>query len=701
MKKPTRLELAAILLLLLVAAFFRLYRLPELPIGLWRDEAANGLEALRVLGGHRGVFYGTREPMFIYLVSLSVGLLGRNPFAVRIVAALAGTITAPLSYLLVKEMFRRTHPRATVVAFLTAFWLATSYWHLNFSRLAFRGVLLPLFASLSFYLIWRGWNRLADAEAKHWTLAWFAAAGASFGLTFYTYTPNRFLPLVLVPFLLQAAWWARARAAKSPQEGPNTTPAVSPVPALAVFALSFLLIFAPLGRHFLEHPGSFFVRSGVSVFSAAADQPLASTLAENVVRQLGMFGFLADPNIRHDPAGRPAFDTLTLAFGVIGIVLALRRWKRLPYLFSLVWFLVMLLPAILTYPELPHYLRAIGALPVAYVFPALGMEATWECLQYRITSFRLRSALPILLGLCLLWTAALTYRDYFYPEVEEIELVKAFDPRFVEIAALMNELDDPDSVWIVPVGPNGEQRMAYYVFDFLHHGEAPHRYVHLGESALAEELTSSCQGEEQALVLYRTTEPLAQPWHELYADSRALIPFLMDKHSHRIETLHFPNVEVLRYQLPKDVLFSFPSDLRPMEADFGPDLTLSGGAYGFGAADPSQAWVALRWLAETTPSPDYGVEITLLDENGEPAVSANRMLLSAEIKPTSEWEPGQQELNYYSFPGLPIPVWGEYSIEVSLYPIDVDSDLDSLTPAAEDRISSVIGSVAPSLDARD
>ena len=113
------------------------------------------------------------------------------------------------------------------------------------------------------------------------------------------------------------------------------------------------------------------------------------------------------------------------------------------------------------------------------------------------------------------------------------------------------------------------------------------------------------------------------------------------------------------------------------------------------------ALVALRWRAKTTPSADYGVEITLLDENGEPVASANRTLLSAEIKLTSEWEPGQEELNYYSFPGLPIPALGEYSIEVSLYPIDVDSDLDSPTPAAEGRINSVIGRITPSVDVRD
>ena len=34
----------------LVAAFFRLYRLETVPPGLWYDEAVNGIDALRALG---------------------------------------------------------------------------------------------------------------------------------------------------------------------------------------------------------------------------------------------------------------------------------------------------------------------------------------------------------------------------------------------------------------------------------------------------------------------------------------------------------------------------------------------------------------------------------------------------------------------------------------------------------------------------
>jgi len=599
MRRVTRVDLLAVLILVCIAGFFRFYRLHEVPIGLWRDEAANGLEALRVLDGGHTLFFGTREPIFIYLVAVSVAFLGRSALAIRIVAAIVGTITIPVTYLLVKELFSSTDQGARLIACLTSFWLATSYWHINFSRLGFRGVLLPLLASLSFYSLWRGWNELTGihregSSGRFPMLVWFAIAGLSLGLTLYTYTPSRFLPLALLPFLghVVAGRWRKRLLRPHSHDTPHSFP--SPLTAFAVFGLSFLLVFAPLGTYFLTDSGSFFARSGVSVFSASQDEPILILLGKNALRQLAMFGLVADPNTRHDPAGRPAFDLFTLLFFLIGVAVSLRRCRETPYLFALSWFSAMLLPAILTFPELPHFLRAIGTLPVAYVFPALGVEKAWQWLRFKRVSFKLRYAVASLLALSFVLMGLLTYRDYFAPVVEEIELVKAFDPRFVKAASIMNQLDDPRGVWIIPLGPRGEQRMAYFVIDFLYQGKAPHRYVHVDEATVAQELSEICQGKERALVLNTTEEYLAQPWFDLYADSKGLIPFLLDKHSHHLESIHFDGLDVLVYKLPEDLTFSIADEFEPVEVDFGEELRLTGVAHGAGSTPGGDAWVVLR-----------------------------------------------------------------------------------------------------------
>jgi len=609
MRKIARVDIAAVLILVCLAAFFRFHRLQEVPIGLWRDEAANGLEALRVLDGLHGVFFGTREPMFIYLVAVSVALLGRNPVAIRVVAAIVGTATIPVTYLLVKELLVSTRLSARLVACLTSLWLATSYWHLNFSRLGFRGILLPLLATLSFYFLWRGWNELTGVRQHRpskptLTVVWFVIAGLCLGLTFYTYTPSRFLPFALLPFLgsATAPWWRRQQA-RTDSHTP-VLPSLSPLIALAALGLSCLLVLAPLGVHFLSDPASFFARSGVSVFGADLDEPVAVVLAKNTVQQLAMFGFSADPNTRHDPAGRPAFDLVTLALFLMGVVVCIRHWRKIPYLFILLWFSVMLLPAILTFPELPHYLRAIGALPVAYIFPALAVERMWHWSTTKRTSLKLRPAFAGLLAIYFALAAFFTYRDYFSPAVEGIELVKAFDPRFVEVAAIMNEIDQPNSVWLIPLGPNGEQRMAYFVIDFLYQGEAPHHYVRVDETTAAQELKEACLGKERAIMLNTTASHLSQPWFELYADSKGLIPFLLNEHAHYSGTLHFEGLDLLVYQLPARVEFSIP-------------------------------------------------------EEGHP---------------TSSWDAGQEEIDYYSFSGLANLVSERYNISIALLGRDGGTD---------------------------
>jgi hypothetical protein len=568
MRKAPRVDTIAALALVCVAAFFRFYHLHEVPIGLWRDEAANGLEALNVLGGAHAIFFGTREPMFIYLVAVSVAFLGRNALAIRIVAAILGTITIPVAYVLVRELFRSTDQESRPIACLTSVWLATSYWHLNFSRLGFRGILLPLLSSSCFYFFWRGWNELDDTHqtasiGQRHRLVWFGLAGVFLGLTMYTYTPSRLLPLVVLPFAGLVAGSRRRKGSPRPRAHdahPDSTP---PLIAVAVFAIAFLLVFAPLGMYFLSDSGSFLVRSGVSVFSAPHAEPMAVVLIKNTLRQLGMFGFLADPNTRHDPAGRPAFDLLTLLFFLIGFAVSLRRWRQLPYVFSVAWFLVMLLPAILTYPELPHFLRAIGALPVAYVFPALGLHRAWLWIGARWASHKARSALVAVIALCFILVGSLTYRDYFNPAVEEIELIKAFDPRFVKAASIMNQLDEPHSVWIIPLGPRGEQRMAYYVIDFLYQGNAPHHYVKADEATVAQQVSEICRGKQRAMVLRTTEEYASQPWFDLYVDSNGLILSLLDRYAQRLESVQVDGFEVITYQLPTEPILSIAQEFEP------------------------------------------------------------------------------------------------------------------------------------------
>src|SRR5512142_251754 len=90
-------QIAVFAAILLLAAFFRLYRLDQLPPGLHYDEAFNALQAQKVLAGTERplVFTGNlvEEPMAMYAAAVVFGLVGTSPWALHLTNAICGILT--------------------------------------------------------------------------------------------------------------------------------------------------------------------------------------------------------------------------------------------------------------------------------------------------------------------------------------------------------------------------------------------------------------------------------------------------------------------------------------------------------------------------------------------------------------------------------------------------------------------------------
>lgn len=393
-----------------VALLLRFYAIGRIPPGLYHDEAFNGLDALRVLGGARPIFFTAnngREPLFIYLVALSVGLLGRTPGAIRVVAAVLGTLTVPTTWLLARAMFGR---RAGAIS---AALIAGLAWPLNLSRIGLRAVSLPLFLALTLWQFWRG---LDTGQKRH-----YIAAGILYGLAFYTYTAARFTVLALAAFVLFLWLFDKARLHWS---------------GLLCFALAAGLILAPLLVYGVLHWDEFMQRAGqVSVFNPAINGgDLWGTLGRHLMRALGLFFWRGDFIPRHNVPWRPLFDPLAAAFFVIGLGLCAGRGRRQPACaFTLIWVAVLLLPTILA-EDAPHFLRAVGILPVA-VFPAaVGLDAVWQRLAQRTRPSLALGASVLTLAV----TLGSTTWDYFGQHARNPELGYAFEAGDVQLAVEVN-----------------------------------------------------------------------------------------------------------------------------------------------------------------------------------------------------------------------------------------------------------------------
>jgi len=342
-----RLLALTLIVILLIGALLRFVEIGDLPPGIYRDEAYNGLDALAVLEGHTPLFFEAnngREPLFVYLLTLPLALLGASPFALRLVPAVVGTLTIPAVYWLAREL---SSPLEGLIA---AFLAATTVWSVNLSRVAVRAVIMVPILAISLAL----WCRASRSHA--WRLA--LLAGAAYGASWYTYLAARFGALAFVIAWLIAwrrgqAWWK----------------------GWLVFSAGAIVVASPLLWYMLAHWDATVARaSQVSILNPAIHgEQLWRTLAGNIGRTLLAWVWRGDFIPRHNIPLRPVFQPLLAVAFALGIYLAARRARRVAGMtLVLVFLAVMLLPTMLA-EGAPHFLRGTGVLPVLYVFPALGL----------------------------------------------------------------------------------------------------------------------------------------------------------------------------------------------------------------------------------------------------------------------------------------------------------------------------------------
>lgn len=343
-----------------LAAALRFSALTDIPPGLYHDEAFNGLDALGILDGGHGIYFAAnrgREPLFIYLIAVTVGALGRTPGALRLAAAICGTLTVPLTYLAARTWYDER------IAFYSSAILATTYWHVQLSRVGFRAITLPLVIALAVWVVGRA---IQTNRGRTWLLG-----GVLYGLAFYTYVAARFTPVALLGFAVYLIIIGEHRRLW---------------PGAAYFIGGALATLLPLGAYTLTHWDVVMGRPGqVSVFNPLIHGgDVLGTLGRQLVSTLGMFFVRGDTIPRHNLPGRPVFDPLIGGAMIFGTGLAIVRARRrdLGSAMTLIWVGMMLAPTWLA-EDAPHFLRAVGILPLLVVLPALGLDALRSWLQER------------------------------------------------------------------------------------------------------------------------------------------------------------------------------------------------------------------------------------------------------------------------------------------------------------------------------
>lgn len=391
-----RKELLGFVFVLLIGFFFRFYRIEDVPFGLNNDASWEGLAALDILRGNIAPYFpyateGWRgEGLFRLIVAPFTYFLGPIPLVIKLPSAILGFLTLIPLYFLVRQLFSRK------LAFITAFLVATSGWHITMSKAGWRCIGVPLFSLAAFYFLFRGLKTKKSLD--------FILTGVMFAGSLYTYDAARILPFFFV------FWMAILVLTKKVIIKENLR-------GLTLASVACLIIAFPLLVYAKNHWENFISRGdflfiGHQIKRTGNLAPFWNNLKNSAL----LFNYRANGNdffINEPLVDKPASWLFPL--GLLIAVLKIFKGKK-NYLFMLLFLIAFLIPGILS---TPNGNRGIGALPAVYFFSALGLVFIVEFLV-KFIPLKKQTISLVIIGIFLTYVSFLTYKDYLGPTRREL-----------------------------------------------------------------------------------------------------------------------------------------------------------------------------------------------------------------------------------------------------------------------------------------
>lgn len=417
-----------LILILVLAAFLRLFWLDRVPPALNWDEVSMGYTAYTV--SETGMDeWGSRMPLlfrsygewksavYIYLLVPFIKILGLNAWAVRLPSALAGIVAVYLTYLLGKKLYNHQ------VGLWGALFLAISPWHLLLSRPAFEAnvSLTLILAGLYFFLQ----NRYL------WSAVFF-------GLAPHTYNSAK----VVVPLLVLYLIW-------STKLHKNLKQLVIFLFILALFATPLLIdMFSGRTQFRYSQVGVSTNQTALAEFVNYRQNPALPRLAGKLIfnkytYSLHQFSsnwltylnpsFLLIEAGSHKQHHVPYFGVLYLAefifllFGFRG----LKRYSSSTKYLPLVIISLGIIPAALTRDQ-GHVLRSLLTLPGWQLLAGIGIS-TIKLPWRRIILFLLGIQALIFIVAYFFWYPKTFARDWQYGYKEVAEYMQKHESEYSQV----------------------------------------------------------------------------------------------------------------------------------------------------------------------------------------------------------------------------------------------------------------------------
>jgi len=389
-----------ILIIIVIAFILRIYQVDRLPPGLYDDEVAIGYNAYSLLTYGKDEYgesfplwfqsFGDYKlPVYIYVDIIPIAIFGKNELGVRFPSVFFGTLTVLFLYLFLQDILslepKILKNKLHTIPLLSAFILAITPWHIQFSRGAYESVV-----SVCFYMIgcWQFTVFYKNKKILYLVISLFF-----FTLASYTYHSFRILTpitiLVIFYFLFSKKYINRKNIFSI---------------ALYTIVLHIPLLLFTFGSHgnsrFLQTsiftqqalPTSTLLQSSISDFIIYPFIYIKNYLSYFSLQQLFV---KAGDNVRFYSSSEFGFlFRWQLPFLIFGFIVLLREKSKIVK--KIVLGIIFIVPAAVAIAVSPNALRALLLIIPFSIIIAIGIQSI---VRYKTLWVKIAFAGIILLGI--------------------------------------------------------------------------------------------------------------------------------------------------------------------------------------------------------------------------------------------------------------------------------------------------------------
>lgn len=434
----------ALLVIVAVGIILRVAQLDAIPPGMTHDEADVGYHAAVVYEtGERHIVdapYGyIHQPFVQYSGALLMKLLGPTDLTQRLHSVFFGVMLIVVTYLWARDAFDVS------IGLTAAAMVAVGFWPLMTSRFALNNQPVPTLFTLGLWLLW---PTLVSRSHRQTPILKPLLAGLFFGLSVYPYEAGRVV-LASLPFLGVYLFALERLKPQAEVDAAQVSMVQVATPNRSAWRVPFLIAFAVAvfvaAPHLLD-PNSW-RRTGTLV-SETVGTGGAQSLVATVFEGLSTLVIKGDPFVTYNIPGRPIFDPILAVPFVLGLLIAIRKWRTPAYGYTLLWLAFGLAPTLVV-GAFTSTIHSIAAQPPVFICLALGLVAIARFLS-RIHS----AAAPIFVAALIVFSGTVTALDYFERWGQSPQVRAAYNNTFASMIDKVNTRSDAHDVAISSLFPD-------------------------------------------------------------------------------------------------------------------------------------------------------------------------------------------------------------------------------------------------------